>query len=77
MSTIASLAIRRDVFEALDGFNREYSRSQDRELTVRLLLTGRTGMYVPGMVAGFDACWAAVASGPVSFAETDGRDAAL
>jgi glucosyl-dolichyl phosphate glucuronosyltransferase len=45
-----NLAIRREVFEALGGFNHEYIRSQDRELTVRLLLTGRTAMYVPALV---------------------------
>jgi glycosyltransferase involved in cell wall biosynthesis len=45
-----NLAIRREVFAALGGFNHAYIRSQDRELTVRLLLTGRTAMYVPELV---------------------------
>jgi glucosyl-dolichyl phosphate glucuronosyltransferase len=45
-----NLAIRRRVFAELGGFSAEYARSQDRELTVRLLLTGRTAMYVPEMV---------------------------
>ena len=45
-----NLAIRRPVLEALRGFSHEYLRSQDRELTVRLLLTGRTAMYVPELV---------------------------
>lgn len=46
-----NLAIRRDAFESLGGFDPAYARSQDRELTVRLLLTGRSAMYVPDMVA--------------------------
>jgi glucosyl-dolichyl phosphate glucuronosyltransferase len=45
-----NLAVRREVFAALGGFNHEYIRSQDRELTVRLLLTGRTAMYVPELI---------------------------
>ena len=45
-----NLAIRRDTFAAVGGFNHEYLRSQDRELTVRLLLTGHTAMYVPEMI---------------------------
>jgi glucosyl-dolichyl phosphate glucuronosyltransferase len=45
-----NLAIRRETFAAIGGFRGEYLRSQDRELTVRLLLAGRTAMYVPGMV---------------------------
>ncbi len=45
-----NLAIRRETFAALGGFSHQYMRSQDRELTVRLLLTGRTAMYVPEMV---------------------------
>lgn len=45
-----NLAIRRDTFAAIGGFSHAYMRSQDRELTVRLLLTGRTAMYVPEMV---------------------------
>lgn len=45
-----NLAIRREAFEALGGFNPAYLRSQDRELTVRLLLGGRAALYVPEMV---------------------------
>lgn len=45
-----NMAIRRETFAAVGGFSHEYMRSQDRELTVRLLLTGRTAMYVPEMV---------------------------
>jgi glycosyltransferase involved in cell wall biosynthesis len=45
-----NLAIRRGVFAALGGFNHAYARSQDRELTVRLLLAGRSAMYEPDMI---------------------------
>jgi glycosyltransferase involved in cell wall biosynthesis len=45
-----NMAIRRETFVAVGGFNHEYLRSQDRELTVRLLLTGRSAMYVPEML---------------------------
>jgi glycosyltransferase involved in cell wall biosynthesis len=45
-----NLAIRRTAFEALGGFDPRYPRSQDRELTVRLLLSGRAALYVPEMV---------------------------
>jgi len=45
-----NLAIRRESFCALGGFNPEYKRSQDRELTVRLLLGGGTALYVPEMI---------------------------
>lgn len=41
-------AYRREVVEAVGGW-RPYARSQDRELTVRLLLAGYSGLYVPGM----------------------------
>jgi glycosyltransferase involved in cell wall biosynthesis len=45
-----NLALRRDTFATVGGFNHEYLRSQDRELTVRLLLGGHTAMYVPEMI---------------------------
>jgi glucosyl-dolichyl phosphate glucuronosyltransferase len=45
-----NVAIRRPAFDALRGFDPAYPRSQDRELTVRLLLSGRAAMYVPDMV---------------------------
>lgn len=45
-----NMAIRREAFHALGGFSPEYARSQDRELTVRLLLAGRDAMYVPEMI---------------------------
>jgi glycosyltransferase involved in cell wall biosynthesis len=41
-------AYRRDVVNALGGW-RSYRRSQDREFTVRLLLAGYHGLYVPAM----------------------------
>jgi glycosyltransferase involved in cell wall biosynthesis len=44
-----NMAIRRDVLVQLGGFSPDYPRSQDRELLVRLLLSGRTAMYVPDM----------------------------
>ncbi len=47
--TGGNMACRREVFEAVDGF-RPYARSQDRELTLRLLLAGYAGRYLPEMV---------------------------
>lgn len=44
-----NMAIRRGVLDAVGGWH-NYSRSEDRELTVRLLLAGYRGMYVPEMV---------------------------
>lgn len=44
-----NMACRREVFDAVGGF-RPYSRSQDRELTLRLLLAGYAGLYLPGML---------------------------
>jgi glycosyltransferase involved in cell wall biosynthesis len=41
-------AYRREVITALGGW-RPYRRSQDREFTVRLLLNGYTGLYLPAM----------------------------
>jgi glycosyltransferase involved in cell wall biosynthesis len=41
-------AYRREVIEALGGWG-AYRRSQDREFTVRLLLAGYEGLYVPAM----------------------------
>src|SRR4051812_44440720 len=41
-------AYRREVINALGGW-RPYRRSQDREFTVRLLLAGYEGMYLPAM----------------------------
>jgi hypothetical protein len=41
-------AYRREVVDALGGW-RPYPRSQDREFTVRLLLAGHSGLYVPQM----------------------------
>ena len=41
-------AYRRTVIETLGGW-RPYRRSQDREFTVRLLLKGFEGLYVPSM----------------------------
>ena len=46
-----NMACRRAVLEALGGFA-PYRRSQDRELTVRLLLRGRRGRYEPAMIMG-------------------------
>jgi glycosyltransferase involved in cell wall biosynthesis len=42
-------AVRRHVLEAVGGWA-PYRRSQDRELTVRLLLAGYEGLYAPDMV---------------------------
>jgi hypothetical protein len=44
-----NMAIRRDVLKQVGGFSPHYPRSQDRELLVRLLLSGRSAMYVPEM----------------------------
>ena len=44
-----NMACRRAVFESVGGF-RPYRRSQDRELTVRLLQAGYRGQYVPDML---------------------------
>lgn len=44
-----NMACRRAVFDASGGF-RPFPRSQDRELTVRLLQAGFVGRYVPGML---------------------------
>jgi glycosyltransferase involved in cell wall biosynthesis len=41
-------AYRREVVNALGGW-RPYRRSQDREFTVRLLLGGHEGLYLPAM----------------------------
>jgi glycosyltransferase involved in cell wall biosynthesis len=41
-------AYRREVIQALEGW-RPLRRSQDREFTVRLLLAGYHGLYVPAM----------------------------
>ena len=43
------MACRKEVFEAVGGF-RPNRRSQDRELTLRLLLAGYRGRYVPNMI---------------------------
>ena len=43
-------AWRRDALLALGGFSPDYPRSQDRELLVRALLAGHSGMYVPEML---------------------------
>lgn len=43
-------AWRRQAFLEMGGYAAEYARSQDREITVRCLLAGREGMYVPEMV---------------------------
>jgi glucosyl-dolichyl phosphate glucuronosyltransferase len=45
-----NMAWRRQALIDLGGFSPEYPRSQDRELTVRALLAGRTAMYVPDMI---------------------------
>ena len=47
--TGGNMACRREVFDTLGGF-RPYSRSQDRELTLRFLLAGYVGRYLPEMV---------------------------
>ena len=44
-----NMAVRRDVLTAVGGFG-ELPRSQDRELTVRLILAGYQGRHVPDML---------------------------
>lgn len=45
-----NMAWRRAGFLALGGFSPRCPRSEDRELTVRYLLTGKEGWYAPDMV---------------------------
>jgi GT2 family glycosyltransferase len=45
-----NMAWRRAAFLALGGFSPQCPRSEDRELTVRYLLTGKEGWYAPDMV---------------------------
>jgi glycosyltransferase involved in cell wall biosynthesis len=44
-----NMAVRRHVLDAVGGWG-PYRRSQDRELTVRLLQAGYRGLYVPELV---------------------------
>lgn len=44
-----NVAIRREVLDMVGGWG-NYARTEDRELTVRLLLAGYRGMYVPEMI---------------------------
>lgn len=46
-----NMACRRRVLDEVGWFSPECPRSQDRELTVRLLFAGKQGRYVPEMLA--------------------------
>ncbi|HYC79577.1 MAG TPA: glycosyltransferase [Candidatus Binatia bacterium] len=46
----ANMAARTDVLKEIGGFDVRCLRSQDRELTVRLILAGKKIRYVPDMV---------------------------
>jgi glycosyltransferase involved in cell wall biosynthesis len=68
-----NMACRRDVFEAMGGF-RPFPRSQDRELTVRLLQAGYIGRYVPEMLMYHDVDAARITPGYFrKWVATEGR----
>jgi glycosyltransferase involved in cell wall biosynthesis len=50
----ANLAVRRHVFDKAGLFSPEYPRGQDRELQLRMWLTGYRGLYVPDVVVTVD-----------------------
>jgi glycosyltransferase involved in cell wall biosynthesis len=50
----ANFAFRRDVFDRIGLFDPAYTKSQDRELQLRLWRAGGVGMYVPEMAISVD-----------------------
>lgn len=45
-----NFACRREALVRAGGYSPDYPRGQDREVQVRLMLSGSEGLYVPGMV---------------------------
>ena len=50
----ASMAFRRNVFDRIGGFDVTFTRSQDREIQLRLWRGGGRGLYEPSIVAWVD-----------------------
>lgn len=50
----ANFAFRREVFERIGSFDTSYTKSQDREIQLRLWRSGGQGLYVPEMAIEVD-----------------------